>query len=340
MTLSIRHAWSKLEKERADEDGYVRIRVSSQCPHALYAALHRPSSMPAIMLELATASIPAGLQFPQTVGLRVHAQPVQPGPHGRPRIIVELTRRIYGDVFEILAEDVCRKVHASASESEAAQQLVSRLSNWQTFLRRYAPDGLSPEAQAGLFGELWFLKSWLLNVAAPTAAISSWTGPDAANQDFQLRSVGVEVKVTRAAPHERLFISNVRQLDATGVDALLLLHLSFDVRREGDQTLPWLVNHLTGLLSRQDMTAADLFHSKLSQAGYLASQADLYDDIAYALRHHCFYTVVDGFPRLLETDLPTGVGDVRYSIAVSAMHGFTCADAQALGFLRGAADGR
>lgn len=339
MSGSIGQSWIALKGERADEYGYVRIRLSPDCPHALYAALHRPSDMPAIMLELGTASLPARLRFPDTVGLRVHAHQVSPGPHGRTRIIVELIRTIYRDIFEVLADDVCRQIPQSANESEAAECLVARLSRWQTFLRKYTPDGLTPEEQAGLFGELWFLGTWLFDAVGASNTVASWKGPEAAEQDFQARSVAVEVKVTRSAGHEKLSISNVRQLDATGLAHLLLLHLSFDVRQGQAQTLPWLIASIEDRLDKHDAASVDEFRAKLTSVGYLPSQADLYSDTSYALRHHSFYRVAEGFPRLLESDLPNGIGDVRYSIAVAALQAFSLADTSVAGLLAGAFNG-
>lgn len=336
MSNSVGKAWRNLSDERPDEYGYVRIRLFPECPHALYAALHCPSDMPAILLELGTASLPAQLRFPDTVGLRVHANPVSPGPHGRTRIIVELTRAIYRDVFEVLADDVCRQIPQSASESEAAQSLVARLSRWQTFLRRYTPDGLTPEQQVGLFGELWFLRMWLLDDFGASDAVASWKGPEAAAQDFQMGAVSVEVKVTRGTGPEKLPISNVRQLDDTGLAHLLLQNLSFDVRQGTAQTLPWLVAGIEGLLEQKSPGAAEEFRTKLTLAGYLPIQAELYSDTAYVLRRHCFYRVAEGFPRLVESDLPGGIGDVSYSIVVDALRAFSLADTSVRDLLQGA----
>jgi hypothetical protein len=51
----------------------------------------------------------------------------------------------------------------------------------------------------------------------------------------------------------------------------------------------------------------------LLEAGYLDEQAHLYSR-GYVLRSFHAFEVKEGFPRLLEEDLPTGVGEVSYSI--------------------------
>jgi hypothetical protein len=38
---------------------------------------------------------------------------------------------------------------------------------------------------------------------------------------------------------------------------------------------------------------------------------------------------VEGFPRLIEADVPTGVGDVRYSVSLAACMPFEMAEAEA-----------
>lgn len=66
-------------------------------------------------------------------------------------------------------------------------------------------------------------------------------------------------------------------------------------------------------------SASQRFESLLVQAGYLPNQRDLYDHDRYTLRRGEFWTVGQGFPRIVEAELPPGVGNCTYTIDVSAL---------------------
>ncbi len=52
-------------------------------------------------------------------------------------------------------------------------------------------------------------------------------------------------------------------------------------------------------------------------AGFIDAHRDRYAHTTYTVRQASVFHVRDDFPRLVETKLPTGVGNVRYSVAVS-----------------------
>jgi hypothetical protein len=144
-------------------------------------------------------------------------------------------------------------------------------------------------------------------------------GPALAPQDFAFGAAAVEVKTTTGAQPQLLRITSERQLDTTALDHLALFHLSLDAREGTGQTLPDLVGEIRTILL--DPAAADVFEDRLFGAGYLDAQAAQYRT-GYTLREAGIFIVGEGFPRLVEADCPPGVGDVIYSIAVSALTPF------------------
>ena len=68
--------------------------------------------------------------------------------------------------------------------------------------------------------------------------------------------------------------------------------------------------------------ASATFEDLLISAGYLDDHAHLYSDISYAIRWAFCAIVLDGFPRLTESDIPDGVGDVSYGITIDAVKPF------------------
>jgi hypothetical protein len=67
----------------------------------------------------------------------------------------------------------------------------------------------------------------LINEGFPTGeVIDAWKGADAEDKDFQFHNVGIEVKSSHKQD-KLVKISNIRQLDTAGFDAVYLYYYSF-----------------------------------------------------------------------------------------------------------------
>ncbi|MBK9391245.1 MAG: PD-(D/E)XK motif protein [Bacteroidetes bacterium] len=66
-----------------------------------------------------------------------------------------------------------------------------------------------------------------------------------------------------------------------------------------------------------DFSSFNQFKSKLIQAGFFDHHRDIYEDTGYFIREDDYYRVRNNFPRIEESDIRNGVGDVKYSIIVS-----------------------
>ena len=53
------------------------------------------------------------------------------------------------------------------------------------------------------------------------------------------------------------------------------------------------------------------------EVGYFEKHKPLYDSTGYFIRQDLFYKVEKEFPRIEESDIRKGVGDVKYTIIVS-----------------------
>ncbi len=320
-------AWEKLHAHAEDEQGFVRLRLNSVGACATYAARRISNGLEALILEISTASLPKLVAYPHSVGFEILSEPLEPGRSGRTRLLLSLTNARFQDIFYPLCADVVRYLSMAVSETEAVRSFISRLVRWQAFLRRYDPGGLSLEERRGLFGELTFLSDLLLHGLASHEAVHAWKGSKGANHDFQLRSGNVEVKATSANTPHSIRISNVGQLDEQGVSALFLLLIILDENESGQASLPEMIHWIR---SNLDGTAADDFEESLIDAGYLDLHAEIYSSPRYTVRSRRYFRVQDGFPRLLASTLPSGVEDVRYSVAVAACVAFECNEEQVL----------
>jgi hypothetical protein len=227
----------------------------------------------------------------------------------------ELTDTSHSDVFDVIGNDVLRHVLQAANDAAAFAVFATRIGEWQHFLDQLPRDGLSEQAQQGLFAELWFMQKFLVPVGAQRA-VGAWAGPKALAKDFHLPGLAFEVKASSAKQHTKFGISNEVQLDPAGVGRLILYGLLLERLVAGGTSLPELVSSLRADLLRSDPNSLIPFSELLLQSGYVDSDAARYT-ARFVVRSERFFDVKGDFPRIVDADLRRGVGDVRYSILLS-----------------------
>lgn len=310
--------WAELEAGEGAGAGHLVRRIHPESRTDLFLAVEKPGNRRILSLAVSPESsedlddLPAG---------RAIQSRLQHDPHAdRTQLQLVLIDPMSADIFGVLVSDIAAAVAPSANDRDAVAHWVARLQRWQRLLSSLGAEGLSSERQRGLYAELWLLRKHLLEWLGAARAVTGWTGPRGASHDFELDRAAVEVKSTAGKQHQVLRIASERQLDGTGTEQLLLFHLSIDVRQGEGESLVDAVNDARDTLATT--AAASVFEERLLLAGYAAAHEPRYRRTAYAIREQNFFQVVQGFPRLTETDLPIGVGDLRYSVAVSECRRF------------------
>jgi len=227
----------------------------------------------------------------------------------------------YKEIFSVLADDIINAVKSTNNKKQAIDTFYSRLSRWINFLERFGTRGLSKESARGLFGELWFLYTYLIKTGYPKS-VESWTGPQGTPQDFQFLGSAVEVKTTIMKQPQKIRISNELQLDDKGLENLFLFHLSVIERIQSGDTLVSIIKQIRESLEK-NIQNKSYFDQMLFDSGYLDEHSEHYASTGYNIRQESFFRVSDGFPRIIECDLPEGVGDLNYSVNVSSCSNFT-----------------
>ena len=126
----------------------------------------------------------------------------------------------------------------------------------------------------------------------------------------------VEVKTTHGNNHQKVHISSERQLDNTHLENLFLYHVSLEQVQEAGETLNDIIGSVYTILEA-DTIALNRFKFKLFEGGYFEQHSNLYSSIGYFVRNDTFYKVENDFPRIMENEIRSGVGDVKYSIILS-----------------------
>lgn len=326
--------WSDIEKDKIDgAAGIIRRRVLPQACCDLYLGVEKPSNKRVMILRLTDGDVPEAKSIPQARGFETRIAKLADDPTGHSSVIISQSNENFRDIFATLTTDVAGHIATTTNHKAAAEKLLARLKRWQKFLERSGPDGLSGEAQRGLFGELWFVRNYLLPVLGP-GSITAWTGPSFAPQDFQFPGVSVEVKVSTAKEHQKLSITGEKQLETSSQLRVILFHLSLNAQKDTGLSLVELISQIRVLLTSSPLALQD-FEDALLAAGYFDHHANLYTQPGYLKREQHFFDVKAEFPRIIGSDLRAGVGDVNYSVAVSACLPYVLSETEFLSILQG-----
>ena len=235
---------------------------------------------------------------------------------------VEETDPRYREIFGALVEDILGHLTAAGPEDSPQEVVCGRIRRWQACMEATGDGSLPEDRQEGLFAELLVLVDSFMVLRSALEGVRAWTGPSRAVQDFQWDRHALEVKSSRAAEPQQMEINGERQLDSTGHDRLVLTHIALDRRTAGTgESLPELVARVRQTAAA-DPGAGEILEDKLLEAGYLAIHEDRYAGHRYSVRKQEHFEVVEGFPRITEGDLPAGVGQVTYSVTISACRPF------------------
>jgi hypothetical protein len=221
------------------------------------------------------------------------------------------------NVFELVISDICENAIRIQSKNKLSAVIIKTLNEWKLFFEKKTDSILSVQSQKGLFGELYFLKNILFQKYSYSESLLYWTGSAKTNHDFQIINNAVEIKTTSSKQHKRFIVSSEKQLDSSGLENLYLSLFSLNLHNNmPERTLSNLIKEINTIL-QNDSVAAYQFNIKIAKCGYDYSNSNKYL-IGFSVHDVKFYHVMDGFPRLLQSDLPNGIGDLKYSVMVSA----------------------
>ncbi len=320
MMERIKQIWTQLEANNTGVPGLFKLRYSETGKCDVFMGVKFPETYRILILKT-PLSIGKEFNFRYEVRGLKFEKIYDPDDSNFIFLNLVLVDKQFIDLFDTLVADVISAIVDESEIKTILKNYSNRLIKWQSLFERFRQQGLTPEEQRGLFGELFFIRKFLkVNPDFPNV-IYSWIGVEKQIRDFQYGKWSVEVKTTHGNNHQKIYINSERQLDTKNLDNLFVHHLSLDVRHQSGETLNQLVETITEILTT-DFTALNLFQKKLLEAGYYNHHRQLYSETGYYIRQGIFYRVGHCFPRIEERDIRTGVGDVKYSIVVSQCSDF------------------
>jgi hypothetical protein len=308
--------WQQLESQESGTSGLLRVRYSPDIAAQLYLGLLTSEKQRCLLLRVKNTGIKS---FPVDKNLKGLKVEKISDPHQQDAVFLNLIllNQYSQEVFNVLIQDIINKISPLTDEKHILKFFVARIETWRMLFEKTDQDALSAEAQQGLYGELFFLRKWILvSGEEKDRCVQAWLGIDNDLRDFQIGQWAIEVKTTRGNNHQKIHINSERQLDTSKLDQLWLYHLSLEIQQQNGETLNQIVDSMCELLMEDALVLTE-FKSKLLRGGYLLSHKSFYESRGYQIREETFYTVKDNFPRIEESQVPNGVGDVKYSIILS-----------------------
>lgn len=315
--------WKILEDSSSmePENGVVIRRISPDIPHNIFLGYEKITLRRMFLIQINRIYCPEFRQLPQFNGFDIAIVNFSDEVPEKVMVNFSLNDSGYSDIFSTLCEDLFCTAEKEKTQTDMVHRVKDRLLMWKQFLDVSGSQGLNPEFQRGLYGELRFLLDIMIPCLGIEKAIRSWKGPSKANQDFSISGIGIEIKTSITKQHQKIQISNELQLDDAGLNALYIYYLSLRILNEHGGTLPGIIDNIRKEIELKN-GPSDEFENQLFKAGYIEKHRTKYQKTGYSDRGIQIFRVDNRFPRIVENDLKPGVGDVHYSIDLSVCKQF------------------
>lgn len=318
MVTATEDPWQGLELPGADQVINAR-RVDASHPWNFFWARNHDGRY-LLVLRYSPGSSPAG-RLPRLKGIEVREHVVEPD---KPAVLTfALLDPAQRDIFYHLCTDIIKRASLAASEHEAVSVALARTWRWHYLLSGGRDGRLSTEAQQGLIGELLVLERFLLPCLSAADAVGAWRGPLGSPKDFEVGSICIEAKTCRGASAPFVSITSEHQLDTTGINALFMIVAQLTRApsdTQGGVSITNVAHRIRQAIEAGDPSAIDAYDGLLEAAGF--RWEDDYADSLWLIGDSRLIHVDEGFPRITSTAVPTGVGNVTYTILLTECERF------------------
>ena len=308
-------AWKALACE-ADSAAWRIIPIRQPSRFTAHAARHHPGNLEALIVSFPGAILSQTRRLPEGTGFDVVKPEAIAGVEEGSAIALIRSSSGPLDIFLSMSNDILALLDRSKDLPAAMlmERFLDRVVAWQLFMAPPRGGPLSLDAQTGLFGELFFLRTLLEQHVPGSHAVAAWDGPLHGAQDFRIGSGAVEVKSSVAEEGFAAKINSLEQLDDSDGNPLFLIALRFEIQ-PGALRLPDLVDHLRDQLSSEGPIMP--FEGRLRAVGYDDIHASSYDR-PLALTEQRTFKMGPGFPRLFRGNMAAGIRRGSYEIEIDA----------------------
>lgn len=235
-------------------------------------------------------------------------------------IVLVLTDKTNSDIFYNLCSDIIESTKKLENERVMLTIVHNKLLRWQSFFKKNNIHLLSLSEQKGLIGELIFLHKYLMSKYSHKDSLTFWQGPLGGRQDFSIGNICVEVKTKSGTASPLIQISSIDQLDFVS-DKCYLYVISIntaDAKTNGSFSLNSLVKMIRNEFVDSDNL--DIYFNLLLKIGY--TELEEYSENNYVVLNESFFEIAEDFPRLVASDVPSGIVSVNYQIDINKISKF------------------
>lgn len=223
------------------------------------------------------------------------------------------------DIFSLFIENIMEDISVCVTENEALIETSNVVLKWKKLFDKINFQGLTLESQKGLMGELLLFNSFLDENYSIDNLLESWTGPDFEDKDFLFGSKGIEVKFT-SSKTPKIRITSERQLDSQNLSHLYLILFVAEQVKDRGFSLNSIIEQIRNKIF-DNHNALKFFNERLMLVGYFDEDQENYNS-KYALKKNYNYLVENEFPKIISSDLPSGIYNASYYIELSAIEPF------------------
>lgn len=242
---------------------------------------------------------------------------------GNQGLILVLEKHVDQDLFYSLCETLIHELSEISDPLVGLSVALSQIKRWKAFMAGKKGRVLSAEEVRGLFSELKFLQQMLGEMNNELHALEAWQGPETSHQDFIFSDTAVEVKSLSGRERNAVIISSEDQLESLSSSLFLKVFRLVDMpESKASISLNELVNAVEEMLTEAE--AIEMFDTKLTKAGYVQMLA--YDKPKFIVAEEQTYRVESEFPKIVRSELNTGLTRVSYEIKLESVRDFLCAD--------------
>ncbi len=220
-------------------------------------------------------------------------------------------------VYYVLCENLIKSAMGCSTEESALSAIKNRFITWKNLFKK-SSSPMSEEMYKGLFGELYFLKKWLIPHYNVNVAINSWSGPTKTAKDFAVLNEWYEIK-TISTNAETIRISSLTQLESDNKGSLVVVNTEKMASEydDGECMVSQLLNSIIDVIG--DEIVKDIFIEKVSNYGYSADDENALS-YKYRVSKMKFYCVDKNFPKITSNEVPySEIVRVKYELSVSAI---------------------
>ncbi len=151
----IENIWLSLEGDNLSHSGLLYKRYSAEVVPDIFIALKAPEKLRCIAFRISASFSFDENQWNKLKDIKIETLSDEMDKSKKFLLILLLNKQ-HKDIFSTLCEDLIFGVSEVTTEETLVEKLLERLAKWQSLFEKVGKQGLSDEAQRGLYGEFIF----------------------------------------------------------------------------------------------------------------------------------------------------------------------------------------